>query len=68
MCGVLRLPAGYQECPNTASEANGASQKTMEEVAMGLLGPLPSGEHLLVFVDYYSQWVEVDVFRTVDRS
>ena len=29
-----------------------------------LLGPLPSGEHLLVLVDYYSRWIKVDVFRT----
>ena len=31
---------------------------------MYLLGPLPSDEHLLVLVDYYSRWIEVDVLRT----
>lgn len=35
-----------------------------EEVAMDLLGPLPSGEHLLVLVDYYSRWIEVDALQT----
>ena len=28
-----------------------------EEVAVDLMGPLPSGEHLLVLVDYYSRWM-----------
>ena len=31
---------------------------------MDLQGPIPSGEHVLVLVDYYSRWVEVDVLRT----
>ena len=37
--------------------------KPWEEVAVDLMGPLPSGEHLLVLVDYYSRWIEVDVIR-----
>ena len=32
------------------------------------MGPLPSGEHLLVLVDYYSQWMEVDVIRTTSSK
>ena len=27
------------------------------------MGPLPSGENLLVLVDYHSRWIEVDVVR-----
>ena len=38
-----------------------------EEVAVDLMGPLPSGEHLLVLVDYYSRWMEVDVIRTTSN-
>ena len=32
-----------------------------QDLALDLLGPLPTGEHLLVLVDYFSRWVEVDV-------
>ena len=34
-----------------------------EELALDLLGPLPAGDSLLVLVDYYSRWIEVDVIR-----
>ena len=39
-----------------------------EEVAVDRMGPLPSGEHLLVLVDYYSRWMEVDVIRTTSSK
>jgi len=42
--------------------------KPWEEVAVDLMGPLPSGEHLLVLVDYYSRWMEVDVIRTTSSK
>ena len=42
--------------------------KPWEEVAVDLMGPLPSGEHLLVLVDYYSRWIEVDVIRTTSSK
>ena len=35
------------------------------DVAADLLGPLPSGEYLLVIVDYYSRFFEVDILKTV---
>ena len=38
-------------------------QQPWEELALDLLGPLPSGDSLLVLVDYYSWWIEVDVIR-----
>ena len=34
-----------------------------EQLATDLHGPLPSGETLLVTVDYYSRYVEVDVLK-----
>ena len=35
-----------------------------QEVAMDLLGLLPSGEHQLILFFYYSRSIEVDVLRT----
>lgn len=34
-------------------------------VAIDYLGPLPSGEHILVVVDYYSRYYVVAVVRTI---
>ncbi|KAK2559429.1 Uncharacterized protein P5673_018062 [Acropora cervicornis] len=36
-------------------------ERPWQDLALDLLGPLPTGEHLLVLVDYFSRWVEVDV-------
>ena len=45
-----------------------APKKPWEEVAVDLMGPLPADEHLLVLVDYYSRWMEVDVTRTTSSK
>lgn len=43
------------------------------DVAMDFLGPLPTGEHILVIIDYYSRYKEIEVMtritarETVDR-
>ena len=36
-------------------------ERPWQDPALDLLGPLPTGEHLLVLIDYFSRWVEVDV-------
>ena len=42
--------------------------KPWQELAMDLLGPLPKGESLLVLIDYFSRWIEVDiVYSTTTR-
>ena len=40
-----------------------------QDVAVDLIGPLPTGESLLVVVDYYSRFYEVGILRstTVDK-
>ena len=38
-------------------------QRPWEDLALDILGPLPSGENLLVLVDYHSRWIEVNVVR-----
>ena len=42
--------------------------KTWRDLAIDLIGPLPTGESLLVTVDYYSRWIEVDVVRCTTSS
>jgi len=39
-------------------------ERASQEVAFDLLGPLPPGEHLLLLVDYFTRWMEVDVLRS----
>ena len=39
-----------------------------QEVALDLLGPLPGGEYLLVTVDYFSRWMEVDVIYSTTSA
>ena len=43
-------------------------QQPWEELALDLLGPLPSGDSLLFLLDYYSRWIEVDVIRATTRK
>ena len=38
-------------------------ERKWQELALDLLGPIPTGEHLLVLVDYFSRWVEVDIIK-----
>ena len=39
-----------------------------EQLATDIHGPLPSGETLLVTVDYYSRFVEVNVLKMLTSS
>ena len=39
-------------------------ERPWQDLALDLLGPMPTGEHLLVLVDYFSRWVEVDIIKS----
>ncbi|XP_049886625.1 uncharacterized protein K02A2.6-like [Pectinophora gossypiella] len=38
------------------------------DIAIDLMGPLPSGDHLLVVVDYYSRYKEVKICRKITST
>ena len=42
--------------------------KPWRDLATHLIGPLPTGESLLLTVDYYSRWIEADVVRNTSSS
>ena len=39
-----------------------------QDLALDLLGPIPTGEYLVVLVDYFSRWVEVDVVHSTNSD
>jgi hypothetical protein len=44
------------------------SERPWQDLALDLLGPMPTGEHLIVLVDYYIRWIEVDVVRSTNSE
>lgn len=38
------------------------------DIAIDLLGPLPSGDHLLVVIDYYSRYKEIKICRDISSK
>lgn len=39
-----------------------------QNIAIDFLGPLPSGDFLLVIVDYFSRFVEIEIMRKIDSA
>ncbi|XP_022793396.1 uncharacterized protein K02A2.6-like [Stylophora pistillata] len=59
---------GTKNVPPPPLRSTALPNQPWEEVTVDLIGPLPSGEHFLVLVDYYSRWIEVDVIRTTSSQ
>ncbi|XP_062710772.1 uncharacterized protein LOC134288869 [Aedes albopictus] len=43
-------------------------EKPWVDVAIDFLGPLPSGEYLLVIIDYFSRYKEVEILRKITAN
>lgn len=42
--------------------------KPWQHLAIDFMGPLPSGHNLIVVVDYYSRYIEVEIMKKIDSS
>ena len=65
--GVLWVPTCDHVLPSPVKPTP-MPQRPWEDLALDILGPLPSGENLLVLVDYHSRWIEVDVVRATSSK
>lgn len=57
-CGLVRKALSPE--PVTSTEL---PSRVWELVAVDYLGPLPSGHYLLVIIDYYSRYYEVEITK-----
>lgn len=62
-CFLVSAPSVPEPMKRTVLPA-----KAWEFVAIDLCGPLPSGHHLFVIVDYYSRFVEVEILKKIDSN
>lgn len=59
-CTLVSLPA--KPVPMTRREL---PMNAWIDVAIDFLGPLPTSEYLLVIVDYYSRYLEVEIMKSI---
>lgn len=44
------------------------SDRPWQDLVLHLLGPMPTGEHLIVLFDHHSRWMEVDITRSTSSE
>ena len=62
-CQLVSRPSPPQPIRSTALPTG-----PWRDLAIDLLGPLPTGESILVVVDYYSRYYEIDIMRSTVAS
>ena len=62
-CQLVSRPSPPEPIRNTALPTG-----PWRDLAIDLLGPLPTGESILVVVDYYSRYYEIDIMRSTVAS
>lgn len=60
-CTLVGAPAAPEPIKRTELPS-----KPWQHIAIDFCGPLPSGHHLFVIVDYYSRFVEVEIMTKID--
>ena len=53
-----------KETTTTPVKLTRMPERPWQDVVLDLLGPMPTGEHLLVLAEYFSRWVEVDIIKS----
>ena len=62
---MLWVPTGYKgDVIPPPVKITRMPERLWQDLALDLLGPMPTGEYLLVLVDYFSRWVEVDIIKS----
>lgn len=62
-CTLVSAP-----CPPTPMKRRELPEGPWIDIAIDLMGPLPSGDHLFVVVDYYSRYKEVKICRKITST
>ena len=57
-----------QYSPPEPMQRSEPPNRPWQDLAADLMGPMPSGESLLVAVDYYSRYCEVEIMRSTTTS
>lgn len=60
-CTMVAAPSAPEPLKRTVLPS-----EPWQHLAIDFLGPLPSGDYLLVVVDYFSRYIEVEIMRKID--
>ncbi|XP_053687193.1 uncharacterized protein K02A2.6-like [Sabethes cyaneus] len=62
-CEECRLV--HAAAPPEPMERRKLPEKPWIDLAIDFLGPLPSGEYILVIIDYYSRYMEIEIMKRI---